>query len=149
MSLLETLRSDMITATKAGDTDTSSVLKMVLATIKNTQIASEKELTDNDIEKILRKETKKIEDSISQYTQMGRDDLVEKEKIDLEVINRYLPELMSEEKVEEIVKSVVEKSGASDLRDMGKVMGMSMKELDGKADGNTVKNIVQRLLSNG
>jgi uncharacterized protein YqeY len=148
MTLLETLRNDIITATKAGNNEQTQILNMVLATIKNIQIGSEKELTDSDVEKILRKEVKKIEDSISQYEKMGRDDLVKKEKADFEIVNGYLPELMDEGKVREIVSDKIEQLGIKDMREMGKLMGIVMKELEGKADGNTVKNIVQELLSN-
>lgn len=147
MSLLEQIRKDMISSLKEGDKERNQTLKMVLATIKNAQLESSEELKDRDIEKILRKETKKIEDSINQYTQMGRDDLVAKEKVDLQIINTYLPELMGDDDVKEIVKKKIEELGAKDMRDMGMVMGAVMKELDGKADGNTVKNIVQQLLS--
>ena len=147
MSLLEQIRKDMISSLKDGDKERNQTLKMILATIKNAQLESSEELKDTDIEKILRKETKKIEDSISQYTQMGRDDLVSKEKADLEIINAYLPELMSDEDVKKIIESKINELGAQDMRDMGRVMGTVMKELDGKADGNTVKNIVQQLLS--
>ncbi|MDD3474979.1 MAG: GatB/YqeY domain-containing protein [Candidatus Dojkabacteria bacterium] len=147
MSLLEQIRKDMISSLKDGDKEKNQTLKMILATIKNAQLESSEELKDTDIEKILRKETKKIEDSISQYTQMGRDDLVSKEKADLEIINAYLPELMSDEDVKKIIESKINELGAQDMRDMGRVMGTVMKELDGKADGNTVKNIVQQLLS--
>ena len=147
MSLLEQIRKDMISSLKEGDKERNQTLKMVLATIKNAQLESSEELKDRDIEKILRKETKKIEDSINQYTQMGRDDLVAKEKADLQIINTYLPELMGDDDVKEIVKKKIEELGAKDMRDMGMVMGATMKELDGKADGNTVKNIVQQLLS--
>ena len=147
MSLLEQVRKDMISSLKEGDKERNQTLKMVLATIKNAQLESSEELKDRDIEKILRKETKKIEDSINQYTQMGRDDLVAKEKVDLQIINTYLPELMGDDDVKEIVKKKIEELGAKDMRDMGMVMGAVMKELDGKADGNTVKNIVQQLLS--
>ncbi len=136
----------MLTATKAGNSDISQILKMVLATIKNIQIESEKELTDADVEKILRKESKKIEDSIAQYTTMGRDDLVSNEQKDLDIVSKYLPELMDEDKVREAVSAKIEELGATDMRDMGRVMGTVMKELNGQADGNTVKNIVQELL---
>jgi uncharacterized protein YqeY len=146
MTLLEELRKDMLTALKSGDKDKSQTLKMVVATIKNAQIESEKELSDKDVEKILRKEAKKIEDSIDQYQKMDRDDLVKKEKQDLEIINSYLPELMSDEDVKKVVEKKIEETGAQDMRDMGKVMGAVMKELEGKADGNTVKNIVQSIL---
>jgi len=147
MSLKDQLRKDMFQATKDGDTSRSDILKMAIATIKNEQIAKQEELDDATVMKILRKEAKKIEDSISQFTQMQRNDLVEKEKSQLEVINAYLPALMDISKVEETVKSVIEETEAKDIRDMGKVMGMAMKELDGQADGNTVREIVQKLLS--
>lgn len=146
MSLSEEIKKDMLTALKSGDKKKSQTLKMLVATIKNAQIESEKELTDKDVEKILRKETKKIEDSIEQYQKMGRDDLVKKEKQDLEIIENYLPDLMSDEEIKKVVEKKVEQLGATDIRDMGKVMGAVMKELEGKADGNTVKNIVQSIL---
>lgn len=147
MSLLETLRQDMISATKAGDVHKVGILKIALSSIKNEQIASESELKDADIEKILRKEVRKIEDSIFQYEKMGREDLVSSEKADFEVINSYLPKLMSDEKIKEVVVATISEIGATDKTQMGRVMGMVMKELNGKADGNTVKNIVEQLLS--
>ena len=147
MSLIETLRNDMITATKAGTTDTSTILKMAISSVKNAQINSQEPLKDSDVENILRKEVKKIQDSITQYTTMGRQDLVEKEKIQLEILSKYLPQLMTESEVEDIVKKKIEELGAKDRRDMGRVMGAVMKELAGKADGNTVKNVVEKTLS--
>lgn len=147
MSLLEEIRKDMLTAVKSGQKEQSQTLKMLVATIKNAEIETEKELTDKEIEKILRKETKKIEDSIEQYQEMGRDDLVKKEKQDLEIIEEYLPELMGNEEIEKIVEQKIEDLEAVDMRDMGKVMGSVMKELEGKADGNTVKNVVQSKLA--
>jgi hypothetical protein len=146
MSLSEQIKKDMITALKSGYKQKSQTLKMLVAAIKNAQIESEKELSDMEIEKILRKESKKIEDSIDQYTKMGRKDLVEKEHEDLEVLEQYLPELMSKEDIEKVVEQKIKELGAQDMRDMGKIMGAVMKELDGKADGNTVKNIVQAKL---
>lgn len=146
MSLLEQIREDMLSAVKSSQKDRSQALKMLLATAKNAQIESEKELTDADIEKLLRKESKKIEDSIDQYQKMGRKDLVEKEQRDLEIVHEYLPELMSEEDVQKLVERKIEQLGALDIKDMGKVMGAVMKDLEGKADGNTVKNIVQNKL---
>lgn len=147
MSLAETIRKDMFQASKDGQTDKSDILKMSLASIKNAQIEVEEELTDTDIEKILRKEVKKIKDSIEQFGKMQRDDLVAKEKSQLEVLEAYLPELMSEEDVRKVVEEKIEQLGAKDMRDMGKVMGTVMKELEGKTDGNVVKNIVQQILA--
>lgn len=147
MSLVDTLRKDMFQASKDGDVNKSDILKMALASIKNAQIEVEKELSDTDIEKILRKEVKKVKDSIEQFEKMGREDLLSKEKSQLEVLESYLPELMSEDEVRMVVEKKTDELGAKDMKDMGKVMGVVMKELDGKTDGNTVKNIVKELLS--
>jgi len=147
MSLTDTLRKDMFKAIKDGQKDQSEILKMALASIKNVQIESEKELTDKDIQKILRGEVKKIKDSIEQFNKMQRDDLVARETIQLEVLQSYLPQPMSEDEVRKVVQAKVKELNAESMRDMGKVMGVVMKELEGKADGNTVKGIVQDILS--
>jgi uncharacterized protein len=147
MSLVDTIRKDMFQASKEGQVEKSDILKMALASAKNMEIEKGEELTDMEVEKVLRKEVKKIQDSIEQFGKMGRDDLIGKEKIQLDVLNTYLPELLSEDDVKKVVEAKIEELGAKDMRDMGKVMGMVMKELDGKTDGNTVKNIVQSLLS--
>ena len=147
MSLLEDIRKDMFSASKQSNTVESDILKMVIAVIKNEEISKGEKLTEEEILKVLRKESKKVQDSINEFTKMGRDDLVAKERVQLEVLNRYLPAMLDESKVREIVKGVISKSGAQDMRDMGRVMGMAMKELNGQADGNTVKDIVSELLS--
>jgi len=147
MSLTDDLRKDMFTFSKEGNTNASDILKMALASIKNAQIAQDDELTEQDIEKILRKEVKKIEDSISQFTQMGRTDLVEKETSQLEIIKKYLPELMSEEDIKVIINNKIKELNISGMDDMGKLMGAVMKETAGKADGNTVKNLVTQILT--
>lgn len=147
MSLTQNIRKDMFEESKAGNSVNSDILKMVLADIKNEEISLGKELTDEDVLKVMRKQEKKIQDSISEFTKMNRQDLIDKETEQLNVIKKYLPALMSEEDITKVVKKVIGDSGASGLQGMGLVMGNVMKELNGKADGNTVRNIVQRLLS--
>lgn len=146
MSLIETLRKDMFSASKEGNTEKADILKMAMASIKNAQLASEEKLSDADMEKILRKEVKKVQDSIAQFTQMGRNDLAEREKHQLEVLEQYLPKQMSEEDVEKVVKAKVEELKPEGMRDMGKVMGAVMKEIGGNADGNVVREMVQKHL---
>ncbi len=146
MSLVDTLRKDMFSATKAGEIEKVDILKLAMASIKNAQVASEEELNDEDMIKILRKEEKKIQDSISQFQQMGRDDLVLKEKKQLEVIEEYLPEQMSEEEVEKAVKEMIDELKPEGIKDMGKVIGAVMKKVGGIADGNVVKEMVQKFL---
>lgn len=147
MSLVEDIRKDMFNASKIGNSSESDILKMVLATVKNEEISKGEKLTDEEVVKVLRRESKKVEDSITEFTKMGREDLLEKEKNQLEVLKRYLPALMDATQVETVVKKVITESEAKDQREMGKVMGMVMKELNGKADGNVVREIVQKLLS--
>jgi uncharacterized protein YqeY len=146
MSLLENIRKDMLNASKQGDDITVDILKLVIADIRNEQIALDKELTDEDVLKVLRKQEKKIKDSIEQYTKMERDDLVSRESAQLKVIEKYLPSLMSEEEITKIVSRVIADSKASGIQSMGLVMGSVMKELNGKADGNLVKDVVGKLL---
>lgn len=146
MSLLENIRKDMLNASKQGDDITVDILKLVIADIRNEQIALDKELTDEDVLKVLRKQEKKIKDSIEQYTKMERDDLVSRESAQLKVIEKYLPSLMSEDEITKIVSKVIADSKASGIQSMGLVMGSVMKELNGKADGNLVKDVVGKLL---
>jgi uncharacterized protein YqeY len=147
MSLVDNLRKDMFQASKEGQKEKSEILKMALAQIQNAQVEVEEKLKDVEIEGILRREVKKVKDSIEQFKEMGRDDLVAKETIQLEVLQSYLPEPLSENEIRKVVKTKIKELGAESMREIGKVMGAAMKEFEGKADGNTVKEIVQELLS--
>ena len=147
MSLLETIKKDMIEASKKGDVDSTNILKLAIASIKNEEIAKGDKLSDEEILKVLRKEESKIKDSIAEFTKMGREDLIERESRQLKVISSYLPKLMSREEIEKVVSKAVTDTHAEGLKSMGAVMGIVMKELNGKADGNVVKEVVQEFLS--
>jgi uncharacterized protein YqeY len=147
MSLLETIRKDMIEASKKGDVDSTNILKLAIASIKNEEIAKGDKLSDEEILKVLRKEESKIKDSIAEFTKMGRKDLIERESRQLKVISSYLPKLMGREEIEKVVSKAVADTHAEGLKSMGAVMGIVMKELSGKADGSVVKEVVQEFLS--
>ena len=147
MSLLETIKKDMIEASKKGDVDSTNILKLAIASIKNAEIAKGDKLSDEEILKVLRKEESKIKDSIAEFTKMGRKDLIERESRQLKVISSYLPKVMSREEIEKVVSKAVADTHAEGLKSMGAVMGIVMKELDGKADGSVVKEVVQEFLS--
>ena len=147
MSLLETIRKDMIEASKKGDVDSTNILKLAIASIKNAEIAKGDKLSDEEILKVLRKEESKIKDSIAEFTKMDRKDLIERESRQLKVISSYLPKLMSREEIEKVVSKAVADTHAEGLKSMGAVMGIVMKELNGKADGSVVKEVVQEFLS--
>ena len=147
MSLLETIKKDMIEASKKGDVDSTNILKLAISSIKNEEIAKGSKLSDEEILKVLRKEESKIKDSIAEFTKMDRKDLIERESKQLKVISSYLPKLMSREEIEKVVSKIVADTHAEGLKSMGAVMGIVMKELQGKADGSTVKEVVQEFLS--
>lgn len=142
MSLIDTFRKDMISATKDGNTDKLDILKLALASMINAQKASSEELKDVDFEKILKKEVKKVKDSIEQFSAIGRMELANREKRQLEVLESYLPKEMSSEDVAKIVKRIISEIKPEGSKDMGRVMGVVMKEVAGRADGNVVKEIV-------
>lgn len=146
MSLLETLRKDMFSATKEGNTTKADILKMAIAAIKNAEIEKGEVLDDKEIVKVLRKEVKKIQDSISQFTTMGRQDLVDRETKQLEVLQEYLPKQMSEEEIKKVVKAKIVELEAEGMKDFGKVMGVVMKEIAEQAEGGMVKDIIESLL---
>lgn len=147
MSLLETLRKDMLSATKEGNSEKVDILKLALASIINVQKASEEELKDADYEKILKKEVRKVKDSIEQFTAIGRTELAEREKNQLVFLEIYLPKELDVEEITKIVKEKIEEVNPEGMKDMGKVMAEVMKAVAGKADGNTVKDVVQKLLA--
>jgi hypothetical protein len=147
MSLIDKLREDMFKASKEGRSFESDILKMAIASVKNEEVKKGESLNDSEVEKILRTEVKKIKDSISQYEDMGRSDLVEEEERQLEVLEKYLPKLMSEEDIKKIVEQKASQLNISSVNEMGKLMGAVMGELNGKADGAVVKQVVQDFLS--
>ena len=147
MSLLETIKKDMIEASKKGDVDSTNILKLAISSIKNEEIAKGSKLSDEEVLKVLRKEESKIKDSIAEFTKMDRKDLIERESKQLKVISSYLPKLISREEIEKVVSKIVADTHAEGLKSMGAVMSVVMKELQGKADGSTVKEVVQEFLS--
>ena len=97
--------------------------------------------------KLLAKQAKQRRDSWQQFKDNGRDDLASKEKEELEVIEKYLPKALSPEEIEAEVKKIIEQTGASSMKDMGRVMGMASKAMAGKADGKAISQIVKQILS--
>jgi len=147
MSLKERLKADMKEAMKAKDKVKLSTIRMINSLIKNAEIEKRGELTDEEIIQLLMKYAKQRKESIEMYEKGGRQDLVEKEKAELAVVESYLPKQMSEEEIREVVKQTIEEVGASSVKDMGKVMKAVMPKVKGRADGSVVNRIVKELLS--
>ncbi len=147
MSLLKKLQEEMKSAMKSGDKERLATIRMLISEIKKVQIDSKKELSDDEIIKILQKYAKQRKDSIEQYKKAGREDLAEKEERELKIVQEFLPKPLSEEEIEKIVEEVIQETGASSMKDMGKVMKVVMEKAQGRAEGSVVSKIVKAKLS--
>lgn len=149
MSLRENVISDFKQAFKEKKALEKGVLSLLQSEIKNREIEvgkREEGLSDEEVVKLVQKAIKQRKDSAEQYAKAGRDELVENESAEISVLEKYLPKQLSDEEVEEIVKGVIEESGAEGANDFGKVMGASMGKMQGKVEGDRVKAVVQKLL---
>jgi uncharacterized protein YqeY len=146
MGLKERLISDMKEAMKAKDKVKLSTIRMINSLIKNAEIEKKGELTDDEIVSLLMKYAKQRRESIQMYEKGGRQDLVEKEREELSIVESYLPEQMSEEEIRELVEEAVRETGAKSLKDMGTVMKYLMPKVKGKAEGSLVNRIVREVL---
>lgn len=147
MSLKDKLADAMKTAMKSKDSVALQTIRMVRAQIKDTEIAKGKELSDEDVLGVLMAAAKKRKEAIELYEKGGRQDLLEKEKAELAVISEYLPKQLSPEEIEEVIVGVIAAVGATTAKDLGRVMGMAMKQLKGKADGKLIQDIVRAKLT--
>ncbi len=147
MSLKSRLTEDMKSALKAGEKDRLKVVRLILADIKRVEIDSRQELDDAGILTVLEKAIKQRRDSIKQFTEGGRDDLSAIEQAELEVIQTYLPEQLSDDELASLVDEVIAATGAGNIRDMGKVMGMIKSKAAGKADMGSVGALVKARLA--
>lgn len=148
MSLSEQIVADLTTAMKAQDANRTSTLRMVKAAMMNRKIEKGSELDDDEVQKLLRSLVKQRRDSIEQYEKAGRQELVDKENAEIAVIETYLPQAASQEEIERVVVSVIAETGASSMKDMGKVMKAAQAALAGKnADGRLVSELVKAKLA--
>ena len=147
MSLSKQIVADLTTAMKAQDANRTSTLRMVKAAMMNRQIEKGSELDDDDVQKLLRSLVKQRRDSIEQYEKAGRQELADKEQAEIAIIETYLPQAASKEQIEQAVAAAIAETGASSMKDMGKVMKAAQAALAGKnADGKLVSEIVKARL---
>ena len=145
--MLDQLQEELKIAMKAGEKAKMMGLRNIIGKIKAAQIDKGETLTDEESSKILKTAAKQLKESIDQYQKGGRDDLAEKEAFELTLLEKYLPEQLSEEQIRQTVKNIVKNTGAGSMQNMGKVMGATMQKLTGSADGKIVQKIVQEELS--
>ncbi|SEN04375.1 GatB/YqeY domain-containing protein [Lihuaxuella thermophila] len=147
MSLLEQLDQDMKSALKNKEKTKLSTIRMLRASIKKVEIDKKRPLNDDEVLEVIGREIKQRRDSLSEYEKAGREDLAQKEREEIEILETYLPEQLSEEELRSLVRQVIQEVGASSKADMGKVMGAIMPKVKGRADGRLVNRLVQETLS--
>lgn len=164
MSLKEKIHEDLNKAIKGREELASLVLRMVTASLTNKEkekryklseekpglkeeeLVKKSELNDEEIVDVISSEVKKRREAIADYEKGGRMELAEKEKKEIDILKKYLPEQLSEEEIQKLVKEAVEKTGAKDQKDMGRVMAALMPSVKGKADGSLVSKAVLDIL---
>jgi uncharacterized protein YqeY len=146
MSLLEKLNQDLKVAIKAKDETRKRVLRLALSAAKLVEVEKQEELDDAAVIGVLQKEVKSRQETIDDAEKAGRPDLIEVAEAEMEILEEYLPEAMSPEELETLVKEVIAQVGASSMADMGKVMGAIMPKIQGRADGGQVNQMVRQLL---
>ena len=148
MSLKQQIISDMTSAMKAKDAARTSTLRMVKAAITNREKEGGAEISDEDVQKLLRSQVKQRRDSVEHYQKGGRQDLAEKEQAEITIIEAYLPQAASQEEIDQAVATAIADTGASSMKEMGAVMKAAMAKLAGKnADGKMVSETVKAKLS--
>lgn len=147
MTIEERIEADMQSAMKQRNELELGTLRLVRSVFKNKQIELGKPITNDDVRSVLSTMKKQYLDALSDFEKAGRTDLADRQRKELEIIERYLPAAFSEGELEEVVRGAVEASGVTDASGFGKAMGVAMKAVEGRADGNRVRAIVQRLLN--
>jgi uncharacterized protein YqeY len=134
MSLKETINDAVKASMKAKDKDTTATLRLVTSAIKQIEVDERRELSDDDVIAVLTKMVKQRRESIEQFTKGNRQDLADKEQAELDLIQQYLPEQLSEAEIDQLIDQVISETGAETIKDMGKVMGKLKPQIQGKAE---------------
>ena len=148
MSITDRLSSDLSFAQKSKDETVVSTLRLIFANIKNAQIAKGHDLSEEEIIEEIVKDAKRHHESIEAFAKAGRDDLVKKEKAELSVLKKYLPEELSESELENMVAEAIKAVGANSISDLGTVIKSVMTSARARAQGAKVAQIAKRLLAN-
>ncbi|KRM96373.1 hypothetical protein FC19_GL000661 [Liquorilactobacillus aquaticus DSM 21051] len=146
MSLLDSLNNDLKAAMKAHDKETLSTVRMLKSAATNEQIKVGHALTSDEEIAVLSRELKQRKDSVAEFSDAGRADLVPSLENEIKVVQRYLPKQLGEDEVKTIVQETMQRVGASSKADFGKVMGAVMPQVKGQADGKLVNSVVKSLL---
>src|SRR5690606_2839830 len=139
--------ADMKAAMRARDTETRDAIRYVLSAVKNAEIEKRAELTEEEELKLIRSQVKQRQDSIEQFRSGGREDLVAKEESQVRILEKYLPQQMSDDELDAFVKTGIAETGAESPKDMGKVMGLLSAKAEGRVDGRRLSTAVRNALA--
>ncbi len=148
MSLEKKLTDDLKSAMRGGDKTRVETIRSIRSELKNKQIAKGRELNEEELIQVLTSAAKKRKEAIEQYESFGQTERAQTEQRELEIIESYLPEQMTEEEITKMVDDTINEVNAASINDLGKVMGSIMPKVKGKADGKVVQNIVRQKLTN-
>ncbi len=145
-TLTTRIRDDVKTAMRSKDKDRLAVLRLITAAIKQIEVDQRITLDDDQVISVLEKMLKQRRDSIEQFSKAGRDELVAQEASEIEIIQEYLPEQLSEDEINSLIDDAINATGAASMKDMGKVMGLLKSKLAGRADMGSVSKIIKSKL---
>ena len=145
-ALKDQIQDAMKTAMKGGDKERLAVIRLIMSALKQIEVDERIELDDNRVLGVLDKMVKQRRESISQFRNGGRDDLVSKEEAEIDVISDFLPQALSDEEVETIINKAISETGAASMKDMGKVMGIVKPQITGRADVGAVSQKIKSRL---
>jgi uncharacterized protein YqeY len=146
VTVLERLTEDMKSSMKAGDADRTGVLRLLRGAMKNEEIKVGHPLDEAEALKVLQREAKQRRDSVTAYDAAGRNDLSAHEQVELKIIETYLPQALSEDELGKLVDEAIAETGASDMKQMGQVIGLVMQKVGARAEGGTVSKLVREKL---
>lgn len=147
MSLKQQLKDDVKTAMREKNVVKRDSIRAINTMIKQIEVDERKELTDEDIIKLIQKGIKQRQEAVTQYKDASRDDLAEKEQEQIDIFTEYLPKQLSDEELENGLKEIIEEVGATSMKDIGKIMGQATKKFAGVADGKRINETTKKLLS--
>jgi len=147
MMLREQIVEAQKKAMKEKNAEKLSILRVLCAAIKNEEIDRRQELTDEQVQEVVARQVKQLKDALVDFERGGRADLIEKTNQEISVLEEYLPEQMSDDDLEKLIKNILTDNNITDTKDAGRAMSMVMPIVKGKADGSKVRNIVNQILN--
>jgi len=146
MTIQEKLKQDLVTAMKAKDILTRETIRFLNSAIKQIEVDERRALSDEDVIRLIQKSIKQREEAITQFRAGGREDLVDNETAQANVLKAYLPQQLNDDELENAMKNIIAEVGATSIKDMGKIMGVANKSLAGIADGKRINEAVKKIL---